>query len=161
MTALWYAAAVRAGQDAVAAHHLTRQGFGVQVLRTEKVTVRRGRRVVVPQLLLPGYVFVRFDRGVGGWQVINNTRGVRRLLPVYSDAPVALKEGFFEELTALIDQVGAIKVGQALKIIAGPFNGLEVVCNSLDKEDYSLCVLMTLLSRDIVVRLGLDDVVPC
>src|SRR4030095_12008760 len=95
----WYAAKCKAGQDRIAIENLTRQQFQcyypqITIERWRAGHIRRER-----ESLFPGYILVSFVLEDQAWRVINNTRGVYRLLSFNEDGrPSAMPDGEVELL---------------------------------------------------------------
>jgi transcription antitermination factor NusG len=147
--------------EVVAERHLRSQGFGVEVLRRTVRKPERGVWVERQALVLPGYIFVMLTPDADRWQAINYTRGVRGLLPRRGERPLPLDEGVLACLRGLIFETDWIKIGQRLQIIAGSFNGLNVNCVNIDEKRQVLDVNVAIFGRDVMLRLGVNDVVPC
>lgn len=76
----WHVVTVLPGQERTAANKLSERRFGVYLPESEHTEIRRGRKVDLRRLLIPGYVFVfawDVDRQVDR---IRNCDGVRGLL---------------------------------------------------------------------------------
>jgi transcription antitermination factor NusG len=147
--------------EGVAEYHLRQQGFGVDVLRQTVRVVERGAWVEKSRLLLPGHVFVSLNLSVDRWQAVNHTRGVKRLLPIANDRPIPLRDDILAILGRLTSDEQWLKVGQMLRVIAGPIKGLNVNCVNVDGKHNFVDVEFTLLQRGVMVRLDVNDVVPC
>jgi len=98
-------------------------------------TARQLRNVNAP--VFPGYIFVSFNRERDRWRSINGTLGVARLITTQQQ-PVRVPPGVVEVLIAGLDGSGLVTfdggltLGQAGRIIAGPFAGGLGVLQRLD-----------------------------
>ena len=134
-------------------------GFLELIIPTVKVVVRRdGKTIEKEQKCYPGYVFVHAsiydEKGAvipEHWQFIRDTRGVISFLG--GDNPIALSE---EEYQALLpkqeeDQKArpenAWKVGEAVIVKEGPFQGFEGVIEDVDDEHHRLKVSVAIFGR--------------
>ena len=87
--------------------------------------------------LFPGYIFVIFDSERDRWHSINGTIGVCRLLTALKQ-PIPIPADVVQALVGAIDASGCVglgvdlRVGQAIRIVAGPFAGGLGVLQRLD-----------------------------
>jgi len=165
----WYAAGTRAGCGRLAMHHLARQGFEAFSPFGEESRVEKGRLVARKIQLFPGYVFVKLDIYEDRWVAVNNTVGVRRLLPTHEMNPSPLPPGFVEEMRALqakgaLDSVRAECVtymyaqGERAEVTAGPWAGHTGEFVKYHKG--SLVLLMALLGKKLALGFHPNTVVP-
>lgn len=79
VTPHWHVATVMPGQERAAADDLSERCFGIYLPESEDVEVRRGRRVEIKRLMLPGYVFVfvwDVDRHMDRIRACDGVRGM-------------------------------------------------------------------------------------
>ena len=133
----WYVAQTLYHREKIAQLHLRAQGFRPFFPHFRK-TVRHARKlreVVAP--VFPGYIFVIFDTKRDRWHSINGTMGVSRLLTALK-RPVPVPADVVEALIGAIDGSGCVvlgadlRVGQAVRVVAGPFVGGLGVLERLD-----------------------------
>lgn len=75
----WHVVMVLPGQERVAADKLSDRRFGVYLPESEHVEVRRGRKVEIKRLMIPGYVFVfvwDVDRQIDRIRACDGVRGM-------------------------------------------------------------------------------------
>ncbi|TNF19037.1 MAG: transcriptional activator RfaH [Rhodobacteraceae bacterium] len=146
----WFVAQLKPNGLALALRNLARQGFDSFV--PERLENVRGRMARRP--LFPGYLFVQFDPEAHGWQAINSTRGITRLLLNDTRRPTPLPGQFMGGLIARCDDRGLllppedIAAGDRIRVISGPFAELVTTVDSLDK-DQRLQVLIDLMGRQV------------
>jgi transcription antitermination factor NusG len=134
----WYVAMTQPTKENFAAENLANQGFRCFVPR-HLVTYRHARRIrtqLAP--MFPQYLFVILDPTQQRWRAVNGTFGVRRLINNGED-PVPVCRGVVETLVAscnpsgvLVFQPCALKPGDRIKLVAGPFAGAFGSLQSLD-----------------------------
>ena len=133
----WYVAQTLYHREKIAELHLRAQGFRPffpQFRRTVR-HARKLREVVAP--VFPGYIFVIFDTERDRWHSINGTVGVSRLLTALK-RPVPVPGDVVQALIGAIDVSGCVvlgadlRVGQAVRVVAGPFVGGLGVLERLD-----------------------------
>jgi transcription antitermination factor NusG len=160
----WYVAATQPGKEALAAHHLVRQGYEVfSPLRPR--TVRHARRtatLLAP--VFPGYLFVSFDRSASAWRSINGTLGVRHVIAA-ADCPLPLPQGFVEGLAQLTDERGVLcrandlKVGGRVQLLCGPFAERIGTLQDLDAKG-RVAVLLDLFSTRVPLKVRVQEIMP-
>ena len=164
----WYVARVHPGQERIAEENLTAQAFGVfcPMATPDKSTKTGGTPAKRP--LLPGYIFIRFDIAFDlNWPAINNTRGVKRLLPTTQERPIPIPTAFVEHLMARVeakdfepeeiaDIIARFVIGQEYQILDGPFSTFPGVFTSAVGEAVNMEVMI--FGRATPVTLGLDQV---
>lgn len=133
----WYAAQTLHHRERLAELHLRAQGFRSFFPRFRK-TVRHARKLrEVAAPVFPGYIFVVFDAERDRWRSINGTFGVARLLTALMQ-PLPVPSGVVEALIGALDDTGLVllgrdvKLGQAVRVVAGPFAGGLGVLERLD-----------------------------
>lgn len=127
-------------------------------------TVRiRGAQKEIVRPLFPGYLFVHFQPDAGGWQSINSTRGISRLLFNDVRCPRPLPVQFMAGLIARCDVNGMLKppedleVDDRIRVISGPFADLVTTVEKMDK-DQRLQVLIDLMGRAVRVTVPRESV---
>jgi transcription elongation factor/antiterminator RfaH len=125
----WYVARTLPQREFRAAQQLGNQGFRSFVPRYWK-NRRHARKVeTVSVPLFPRYIFTILDPGRDRWRSINGTFGVDRLI-TYGAEPQPVPRGVVESLLEAADTEGNVqfdfhlKVGQSVRVTAGPFADL-------------------------------------
>lgn len=102
----------------------------------------RGRRIEKQSPLIPGYLFVHFDRERDGWEAIYDIDGVMDILS-NADMPLRVPDADMERLKRAYEagvfdytRPAALGEGQPVEIMEGPFAGLiaRVRCASPNKR---------------------------
>jgi transcriptional antiterminator RfaH len=115
--------------------------------------------------LFPRYIFTVVDRSRDRWRSINGTFGVDRLL-MSGGEPQPVPHGLVEGLIRATDAEGnvhfdfALREGQNVKVIAGPFANLIGSLEKLDEKG-RVRVLLELLGATIPVALPAHLIAPC
>lgn len=136
MTHRWYVAATHPLQELLAKSELEKQGVQAFLPRFLKSRVSKGREITTTEPLFPGYIFPRFNVEEERWRFINSTRGVRKLLPLWSEMPTPIRSPIIDDLLGqcsgeIIQEDEAdhivskfIPIGSSVEISAGPLTGL-------------------------------------
>jgi transcriptional antiterminator RfaH len=160
----WYAVSTRAHQETRAAQHLARQGYAVWLPQTRKTRRHARRTDVAAAALFPGYLFIAFDPARQPWRAINGTCGVQRLI-CRGDRPVAVPQGFMDELRARRDTEGFIalpegefRAGDVVRLREGAF--ADHVATILRFEGrHRVWLLMHVLGRPVMTGAPREDIV--
>jgi transcriptional antiterminator RfaH len=166
MTHAWYVVHTRPNAEAVAAHHLIRQGFPVFLPRYPKR--RRHARMIeiVPRPLFPRYLFVAVNLAKDRWRAIRSTIGVAALV-CHGDRPAPVPEGVVEALLERCDDNHLIDIGNQpnyfsgdpVRILDGAFANLIGIIDRMTDGD-RVAVLLNLMGRSVRVMLQMDVLEP-
>jgi transcriptional antiterminator RfaH len=133
----WYVANTLSRRELGAKQQLEQQGFRTfapYIIRTVR-HARKLRSARAP--VFPGYVFVILDLHRDRWRSVNGTLGIARLI-MAGEQPQPVPRGVVEDLVARTDDRGLLgrqqefRVGDAVRVIAGPFSN---VLGRLDRLD--------------------------
>lgn len=133
----WYVVHTRPNGERKAEFHLKAQGFETFLPQIEK-TIRHARRLrTVRRSLFPRYLFVRFDIARDRWLSVSSTVGVTRLF-MQDSKPVPVPAGVVEELlthseAGVMRLDFAVKEGDRVRILNGPFANLTATLSRLDE----------------------------
>jgi len=156
----WCVVYTKRGQERRALENLERQGFAcyLPVLRLQKLL--RGVVTNAQEPLFPRYLFVQLDADKG-WSTLRSTKGVTRLVSFGTDpalVPAALIERLrLEEAAARVAPV--FQAGEAVRIGAGAFSGIEGIFLMQDGESRAL-VLIQLLQQPARLQVELSSIRP-
>ncbi len=153
----WYLVQAKPRLDFLVLLRVKMLGFAVHV---PTLIVRDGQ---VPEPVFPGYVFVRFDAAVDGWQRIASQPGVHRLFSYAPERPQPMPDG---EVERWIGQAGAagvidarppaIGAGDEVQVVGGAFADLVTVCRWAEGD--RIRVLIEVLGRQVEVPMAAGDV---
>lgn len=162
----WHVAQIKPNGLSLAEQHLTRQGFAcfcpTQMKLRIKAQLKQSKPIMRP--LFPGYLFVQFSADQPGWQSINSTRGITRLLEHGQNNLRSLPTTFMAALLARCDDTGLlmeaenIKPGDRVRLLSGPFADLITTVEKLESQD-RLQVLFDLLGRQTRVSVPSASVI--
>jgi transcriptional antiterminator RfaH len=160
----WYAVHTHPRGELKALAHLRRQNYQVYLPRyAKKVShARRIERVLRP--FFPRYLFVRLNLAIEGWRPIRSTFGVTDIVH-FGDRPTPLPSGVIEDLKCHEQDDGcitfkrqnAIKKGDAVVVLSGPFSRLLGFCEQVT-ENERVAILLDLLGRKVRVLLDSEAV---
>lgn len=149
----WFVAQLKPNAIRIAQRNLDRQGIAHFAPRMMVARRQSGRILRRADMVFPGYVFVRFDPARPGWQAINGTQGICRLLVGDPHDPRPVPGAFMRALLDRCDGDGmlvppaALAVGDRVELVDGPFATLVGRIAALDR-DGRVRVMMDLLGRE-------------
>ena len=147
------------------AHHqavknLNRQGFEVFLPFLDTTSRKASRFISTAQPLFPGYMFIRFDRTKSGWQKINNTYGVSRLIS-FNSILKSIPNRFIDNLKKRYDSSGKLlpiqklKKGDQVTVLTGPFSNFIATVEKYE-ADQRISILMDLMGRKTKIQTPSD-----
>ena len=170
----WYVLRAVSGKEAKVKEYIDAEikngrlgGNVAQVLiPTEKVVqVRNGKRVVKERSYLPGYVLVE-ARLVG--EIAHELRFTPNVLGFLGglDNPTPLRESEVNRILGKVDEMQEetvdvtipFEVGEAVKVIEGPFSGFSGVIEKVDNEKKKVTVTVKVFGRSTGLELGFMQV---
>jgi len=125
---------------------------------------RKGmKKIQALKPVFPSYMFVAFDPDVDEWKKINRAYGVQKIImcgdyiPFVPDAFIEnmmkiARDGIMKEKDNL-----SVQVGDRVKIVSGPLNGLDGICQL--SESSRVSILLSLLGKENRVTLTPEQVI--
>lgn len=131
----------------------------VLVPTEEVMEVRRGEKRVVKRKLLPGYILVEMEWSEEGRLLIKETPGAVKFVGPNNE-PTPLEDDEVEKILQMAEErkekpqpKSVFEKGERVKIIEGPFVGLEGVVGELNPEKGKLQVMLSIFGRATPVEL--------
>lgn len=159
----WYAVHSRPRREFHARTQLENQDYRT-FLPLGLKTVRHARKLdTVSAPFFPRYLFVALDLTRQRWRSINGTIGVAGLV-MQGDTPHPVPQGVVEALVGLTDARGLLQLGRDLRIgdqvriIAGPFFESLAICERLDDHG-RVRVLLDIMGGQVPVQIKRDFLV--
>jgi len=165
-TAHWYVVHTYAGQEEkvaaslnqrIASEGLSNKIFEIMVPTQKKIEIKEGRKQEGEERIFPGYILVKMILDDHSWLTVRSTTGVtgfvgvrNRPTPLPDDEVEIIKK--FSELEAPKFKT-AFSVGEAVKIIDGPFAEFLGTVNEIDEEKGKIKVLVSIFGRETPVEL--------
>ena len=158
----WYVVKTKPNQEKLAIQQLNNQDFTVYQPRMK--IRRKGAWAFIP--LFPSYLFIRLDVKADRWQAINSTRGCRYVMCMDPEEPTPLPRGWIERVMKeetdgkfiRVEEKTIYKVGDKIKLTAGPFSGHVGICEISTGKRVS--ILLDLLGRKVMVSSDHKSVIP-
>ena len=109
--------------------------------------------------LYPGYVFVKMVYSDDTWHVIRNVRGVAGFVGASGSDPFPLSdEEVYEMGVEKKEIVVNYAVGDTVKILDGPLSSFTGVVESIEVENNSVSVIVSMFGRETSVDFELDQI---
>ena len=141
--------------------------FRIVVAEETQIEVKNEKSKEVVKNIFPGYLFVEMIMTDEAWYVVRNTPGVTGFIGSSGGGakPFPVKEG---EIEAILRRIGQsdkaveveFKVGDSVKILSGPFSGMEGVVDSMNDQNQVATVLIILFGRETPTDINYVDLAP-
>jgi len=125
----------------------------------EVVEVREGKKTRSTRKFFPGYVLVKMAMTDTAWHVVKNTPKVTGFVGT-GNKPVPLSEAEVERIVNQISVAAekpkpkfAFQVGEAVRIVDGPFNNFTGEVEEVNEDRSTLKVMVTIFGRATPVEL--------
>ena len=163
--ARWYAVWTRSQCEAKVETLLRQKRLETFLPRVEVPSRRRDRRTILETPLFPGYLFLRFSADRRAYLSVANTEGVVRILGDGWDHLHPVADEQVEAVRRLViagngaRPVPWIRVGDRVRIAAGPLAGLEGFVQGWRAGRATFVVSVDLLQRSVGVEVEAAAVV--
>lgn len=161
----WYAVCCKPRQEVVAEENLLRQNFHVYLPRIRIRRHRRGQWIDAVEVLFPRYIFIRIDHLQRDMAPVRYTRGVVDLVR-FGGLPAVVPDEVMDALLHCEDAASGLhpdsrlrlRTGEMIKLVEGPFAGMEAIFAEQVGEK-RVIVLLELLGKTNKVQVCRDWVV--
>lgn len=175
MEKLWYVVNTYSGHEDSVKEKLESRtesmGFQDYIFRvivpetTEVEILKDGSKKEKKKKMFPGYVLVEMIMTDEAWYIVRNTPGVTGFIGSSGKGakPTPLPSQEIDRVLATmglsrLDANKELSVGTKVKIIEGPFSGMEGKIDSFDKENSRLNVLIDLFGQETPVEVEVFQV---
>jgi len=138
--------------------------FTVLVAEEKEIEYKNGKKVEKMKNLFPGYLFVEMIMTDEAWYVVRNTPGVTGFIGSSGGGakPFPVSP---DEIESILRRMGLsdkklvvdFKVGDTVKILSGPFVGVEGTVDSMDDDAQTATVLTILFGRETPTEISYTD----
>jgi len=161
----WYVIHTKPRQEPLALENLQRQGYTTYCPYISVSKRRRNAWQTVAEPLFPRYLFIELTEGEDDFGPIRSTQGVSSLLR-FGGKPATISNELIESLrqqegdkAETPDPELPVKPGDRVRVLEGPFAGLEGIFQNSSK-DARVIILMELLGRENRVSVDRDSIIP-
>ena len=156
----WYVVNTYAGHENRVKDNL----FRVVVAEEEEIEFKNGKKILKMKNLFPGYLFVEMVMTDEAWYVVRNTPGVTGFIGSSGGGAKPFPVGE-QEIEVILQRMGMgektieinFEVGDRVKILNGPFSGLEGTVDSLNDDSQTAMVLTILFGRETPTEIAYID----
>ena len=138
--------------------------FRILVAEEPVIDVKNNKQVEKMQNMFPGYVFVEMIMTDDAWYVVRNTPGVTGFIGSSGGGakPFPVSPVEMESILRRMGQsekkvVVDFAVGDTVRILTGPFSGLEGRVNALNDQTQTASVLTMLFGRETPTDISYND----
>lgn len=131
--------------------------FDIIVPTRNTIKVSQGKKEKVKEKIFPGYVLVRMILDDESWLLVRTTQGVTAFIGA-GNKPTPISEEEVSAIQKFMDTEeplykAAFTVGEAVKIVDGPFADFLGTIDSIDEAKGKLKVLVSIFGRETPVEL--------
>lgn len=138
--------------------------FRIVVAEETQIEIKNDKSKEVVKNIFPGYLFVEMIMTDEAWYVVRNTPGVTGFIGSSGGGakPFPVKQ---EEIDKILRRIGQsdknievdFAVGDNVKILSGPFSGMEGKVESMSDESQIATVLIILFGRETPTDISYVD----
>lgn len=136
--------------------------FEIVVPTREIVVVRKGKKLKKTENIFPGYLLIRMILDDNSWLVVRTTEGVTGFVGA-GLKPTAVPDKEIEAIMKFVHQEQPkfktrFSVGEAVKVIEGPFSDFLGTIDKIDEERGKVRVLVSIFGRETPLELDFFQV---
>lgn len=149
-------------KERVEARGFTDRIFKIMIPQQKKIMVSEGRKRTVDENLFPGYVLILMIMSDDSWYVVRSTKGVTGFVGT-GTTPTPLPESEIKTLVKFMKMEtpkfeAKFSVGDAVKIIDGPFADFLGKVEEVNEEQGKVKALVSVFGRETPVELDFTQV---
>ncbi len=131
--------------------------FDIVVPTRSTIKVTQGKKENVDEKIFPGYVLIRMVLDDETWLLVRTTQGVTTFIGA-GNKPTPISEKEVEAIQKFMKMEeplykAAFSVGEAVKIVDGPFSDFLGTIDNIDETRGKLKVLVSIFGRETPVEL--------
>ena len=138
--------------------------FRIVVAEETQIEIKNDKSKEVVKNIFPGYLFVEMIMTDEAWYVVRNTPGVTGFIGSSGGGakPFPVKQDEIEKILRRIGQSDKnievdFAVGDTVKILSGPFSGMEGKIESMNDQSQVATVLIILFGRETPTDINYVD----
>jgi transcriptional antiterminator NusG len=174
MTKRWYAVQAYSGYEKIVQKGLLerieisniKDHFGDVLVPVEEVVeLKAGQKTISERRLYPGYVLVQMDMNDDSWHLVRSTPKVTAFIGGSALKPTPIKDKEVELILRRMDdskvnptQKLTFEVGEAIRVIDGPFKDFSGSVQEINYEKNKLRVEVVIFGRATPVELDFGQI---
>ncbi len=138
--------------------------FRIVVAEEPEIEIKNGKQIEKMHNLFPGYVFVEMIMTDDAWYVVRNTPGVTGFIGSSGGGakPFPVSPDEIESILRRMGQsdkkiVVDFAVGDQVRILSGPFSGMEGKVSSMNDQSQVANILTVLFGRETPTDINYND----
>lgn len=162
----WYVVHTYAGQESrtsqtlaqkVEAQDMSNWIKEILIPTQEKIKIAKGKKSTIKEKIFPGYILVKMEVNDDSWLAVRTTPGVTGFVGTGSK-PTRLPDHEVEAIKKFVAQeapkyMAAFTVGEAIRIVEGPFADMLGSVQEIDEGKGKVKVLVSIFGRETPVEL--------
>lgn len=137
--------------------HLEDKVFEMLIPTQNKIQIKRGKKKAITEKIFPGYMLVKMVLADDSWLAVRTTPGVTGFVGIGSK-PTPLPPQEVDSIKKFMVQdapkyKATFSIGEAVKIIEGPFADFLGTVNKIDEAKGKVYVLVSIFGRETPVEL--------
>ena len=162
MSKEWFILQFKPNAHHKAVKNLNQQGFETFLPLHDTTSRRASEFKDITRPLLPGYMFITFDKSKTQWQKINNTYGVSRLVTfnsILKSIPTTVIDGLIArcDVSGKILPMKKLINGDQVKILRGSFANFIAEVEKYE-TDQRIWVLIDLMGRKAKIQIPINSI---
>ncbi len=167
----WYVVHTYSGHEAKVAHalkqrvqsmSLSNKVLELLVPTQNKIRISKGKKYNVAEKIFPGYLLVKMALDDDSWLTVRTTTGITGFVGI-GNKPTPLPASEVKTILQFMEMEApkykaAFSVGEAVKIVEGPFADFLGTVEHIDEEKGKVRVLVSIFGRETPVELDLLQV---
>lgn len=169
----WYVLSVVSGQESLVVENLierikkqslTEDVIDYLVPMINKTHMKKNEKVIRPQKLYPGYVFIKSRMNDKIWYVVRNTPGVRIIVGAETH-PIPLSEQEYQNMVTQIEAANSrselvipYQEGDIVLMKDGDFSGMQWTIKEINLEQSCAVVNVEMLGRLTPVMIDFNKI---
>lgn len=139
--------------------------FRILVAEEKEIEYKNGKKVEKLRNLFPGYLFVEMIMTDEAWYIVRNTPGVTGFIGSSGGGakPFPVSD---EEIESILRRMGMsdqklivnFKEGDTVRILSGPFAGIEGTVDSMNNDSQTAMILTILFGRETPTEISYTDI---
>ncbi|MBQ8430942.1 MAG: transcription termination/antitermination factor NusG [Clostridia bacterium] len=145
-------------QQVVDKYNLHERIFDIVIPMEDVLEEKRGKKVLVPRKMMPGYIIVKMIYGDDIWHAVTRTQYITGFVGP-KGRPVCITEDEVARLgLGKVNVNVEVNVGDTIEIIDGPLAGFVGKVTEVDKDNLKLKATVEMFGRDSDVELSFAQI---
>lgn len=143
--------------------HVEGKVFEAIIPAQDKIQVKKGQKKTIKEKILPGYMLIKMIMDDQSWLAVRTTPGVTAFIGSVGRKPTPIPKSEVDNILKFMTvQAPKFKstfsVGEAVKIVEGPFADFLGTVDTIDESKGKLNVLVSIFGRETPVELDFIQV---